>query len=143
MQSRDVPLSSEEAVSRSVDNAALLATFDQHRGLLFSVAYRMLGSVADAEDMLQETFICWQGASDEEIRNPRAYLVTIISRLCINHMQSARVQRASRADRDWNWKRSSCSGSHRRVDLHGIPGAFGKAESYRTRCIPPPRSLRV
>jgi RNA polymerase sigma-70 factor (ECF subfamily) len=70
-----------------------VATFDQHRSLLFSVAYRMLGSVADAEDMLQETFIRWQQAPDEEIRSPRAFLVTIISRLCINHLQSARVQR--------------------------------------------------
>ena len=74
-----------------------LAMFDQHRSLLFSIAYRMLGSVTDAEDMLQETFIRWQEASDseadEEIRSPRAFLVTIISRLCINHLQSARVQR--------------------------------------------------
>jgi RNA polymerase sigma-70 factor (ECF subfamily) len=70
-----------------------LATFDQYRSLLFSVAYRMLGTVADAEDMLQETFIRWQQASDEEIRSPRAFLVTIISRLCINHLQSARVRR--------------------------------------------------
>jgi RNA polymerase sigma-70 factor, ECF subfamily len=70
-----------------------LATFDQYRSLLFSVAYRMLGSVADAEDMLQETFIRWQNAPDDEIRSTRAFLVTIISRLCINHLQSARVRR--------------------------------------------------
>ncbi len=70
-----------------------LATFDQYRGLLFSIAYRMLGSVADAEDMLQETFIRWQSAAAEEIRSPKAFLVTIISRLCINQLQSARVQR--------------------------------------------------
>ena len=70
-----------------------LATFDQYRSLLFSVAYRMLGSVADAEDMLQETFIRWQLVPDAEIRSPRAFLVTIISRLCITHLQSARVQR--------------------------------------------------
>jgi RNA polymerase sigma-70 factor (ECF subfamily) len=70
-----------------------LATFDQYRSLLFSVAYRMLGRVADAEDMLQETFMRWQQAPDQEIRSPRAFLVTIISRLCINHLQSARVQR--------------------------------------------------
>jgi len=70
-----------------------LATFDQYRGLLFSVAYRMLGSIADAEDMLQETFIRWQQARDEEIRSPRAFLVTIVSRLSINHLQSARAQR--------------------------------------------------
>jgi RNA polymerase sigma-70 factor (ECF subfamily) len=70
-----------------------LATFDQYRSLLFSIAYRMLGSVADAEDMLQETFIRWQQAREEEFRSPRAFLITIISRLCINHLQSARVKR--------------------------------------------------
>src|SRR5947208_911536 len=70
-----------------------LATFDQYRSLLFSVAYRMLGSVADSEDMLQDTFIRWQQAPEEEIRSPRSFLVTVISRLCINHLQSARVQR--------------------------------------------------
>ena len=42
-----------------------LATFDQYRSLLFSIAYRMLGSVADAEDMLQETFIRWQQSAQE------------------------------------------------------------------------------
>jgi RNA polymerase sigma-70 factor, ECF subfamily len=68
-------------------------TFQQYRGLLFSIAYRMLGSVADADDMLQETFIRWQRSTAETIRSPRAFLVTIISRLCINHLQSARVQR--------------------------------------------------
>lgn len=70
-----------------------LGHFDQYRSLLFSIAYRMLGSVADAEDMLQETFIKWLELGDEEIRSPRSYLVTILSRLCINHLQSARVQR--------------------------------------------------
>src|SRR5437879_8691561 len=75
------------------DVSIRLATFDQYRSLLFSVAYRMLGSVADAEDMLQEAFIRWQQAPEEEIRSPRAFLVTIISRLCISQLQSARVQR--------------------------------------------------
>jgi RNA polymerase sigma-70 factor (ECF subfamily) len=70
-----------------------LEAFNQHRGLLFSIAYRMLGSSADAEDMVQETFIRWQQAPDTEIRSPRAFLVTIISRLSINQLQSARMQR--------------------------------------------------
>jgi RNA polymerase sigma-70 factor (ECF subfamily) len=82
----------DERDDRAAD-AARLAAFDQHRGLLFSIAYRMLGSVADAEDMLQETFIRWQRASGEEIRSPRSFLVTIVSRLCINQLQSARAQR--------------------------------------------------
>lgn len=69
-----------------------LATFDQYRGLLFSIAYRMLGTVADAEDILQEAFIRWQQTS-EEVQSPRAFLVTIVSRLCITELQSARVRR--------------------------------------------------
>jgi RNA polymerase sigma-70 factor, ECF subfamily len=79
--------------SQLAHDASRLATFDQYRGLLFSIAYRMLGSVADAEDMLQESFIRWQQAVDDEVRSPRAFLVTIITRLCINQLQSARVQR--------------------------------------------------
>jgi RNA polymerase sigma-70 factor (ECF subfamily) len=84
---------SDGAQLRDPEVSIRLATFDQYRSLLFSVSYRMLGSVADAEDMLQETFIRWQQAPDDDIRSPRAFLVTIISRLCINHLQSARVQR--------------------------------------------------
>jgi RNA polymerase sigma-70 factor (ECF subfamily) len=73
--------------------AIRLAAFDQYRNLLFSIAYRMLSSVTDAEDMLQETFIRWQQSAEQDVRSPRAFLVTIISRLCISHLQSARVQR--------------------------------------------------
>lgn len=76
-----------------MEETVRLAVFEQYRGLLFSIAYRMLGTVSDAEDMMQETFIRWHESREEEIRNPRSYLVTIISRLCINHLQSARVQR--------------------------------------------------
>jgi len=70
-----------------------LATFNEYRSLLFSIAYRMVGTVADSEDMLQDAFIRWQQAPRDEIRSPKAFLVTIVSRLCINHLQSARVQR--------------------------------------------------
>ena len=70
-----------------------LAHFEEHRRFLFSIAYRMLGSVVDAEDMVQEAFLRWRQASDEEITSPRAYLATIITRLCINHLNSARVKR--------------------------------------------------
>jgi RNA polymerase sigma-70 factor (ECF subfamily) len=67
--------------------------FQQYRSLLFSVAYRMLGTRADAEDMLQETYLRWQKVSEAEIRDPRAFLVTVITRLCINQLQSARARR--------------------------------------------------
>jgi len=72
---------------------ARLEAFRRYRGLLFSIAYRMLSSVADAEDILQEAYIRWQGATAAEIRSTRAFLVTIVSRLCINHLESARVRR--------------------------------------------------
>src|SRR6266403_1264216 len=85
--------SSREELQLDPGASIRLATFDQYRSLLFSIAYRMIGSVADAEDMLQETFIRWQQGSNGDIRSPKAFLITIISRLCINHLQSARVQR--------------------------------------------------
>ena len=53
----------------------------------------MLGSVADAEDTLQEAFIRWEHASPVDVDSPKAWLVTIVTRLCINHQQSARVLR--------------------------------------------------
>src|SRR6478672_2952255 len=70
-----------------------LASFTEHKGLLFSIAYRMLGGVMDAEDMVQETFLKWQAADHEKINSPKAWLSTVTTRLCINHLKSAHVQR--------------------------------------------------
>jgi RNA polymerase sigma-70 factor, ECF subfamily len=70
-----------------------LDLFQEHRDLLFGIAYRMLGTVMDAQDMVQETFLRWQRTSLDEVKSPRAWLTTIITRLCINHLKSARVQR--------------------------------------------------
>jgi RNA polymerase sigma-70 factor (ECF subfamily) len=67
--------------------------FDQHRGLLFAIAYRMLGSATDAEDIVQEAFVRWLLAGDEKVQSPKAYLATIVTRLCINQAESARAQR--------------------------------------------------
>jgi RNA polymerase sigma-70 factor (ECF subfamily) len=67
--------------------------FDEVRPLLFSIAYRMLGSVMDAEDIVQDAYVRWQEASDADVRSPRAYLATIVTRLCLNQLRSARVQR--------------------------------------------------
>src|SRR5689334_4990513 len=75
------------------DASDRLAAFEPHRRLLFSIAYRMLGTVADAEDVLQDAFVRWQRASATEVRSPKAFLVTVVSRLCINQLQSARVRR--------------------------------------------------
>src|SRR5260370_23151272 len=87
------PLAPTRLTPVPADAKARAEVFNQHRGLLFSIAYRMLGSSADAEDMVQETFIRWQQTSGVDIHSARAFLVTIISRLCINHLQSAPVQR--------------------------------------------------
>ncbi|HET9496616.1 MAG TPA: RNA polymerase sigma-70 factor [Chloroflexia bacterium] len=68
-------------------------TFNQHRGLLFSIAYRMLGSAADAEDVLQDAFLRWQNAPEAEVRSPRSYLTAVVTRLSIDELRSARARR--------------------------------------------------
>ncbi len=68
-------------------------SFSQHRGYLFGLAYRMTGSAADADDLVQETWLRWQRAETDEIRTPRAFLTTVLTRLAISHMQSAQVRR--------------------------------------------------
>ena len=67
--------------------------FETYRRYLFSIAYRMLGSAMEAEDMVQETYLRFLAAEVEEIENPKAYLSTIITRLCLDQLKSARVQR--------------------------------------------------
>jgi RNA polymerase sigma-70 factor (ECF subfamily) len=69
------------------------AAFEAHRDLLFSIAYRMLGSATDAEDLVQETFLRWQEAEATDVKSPKAFLSTVITRLCINHLKSARTRR--------------------------------------------------
>lgn len=67
--------------------------FTEYRPLLFSIAYRMLSSAVEAEDAVQETFLRWQTAAEAEVRSPRAYLSAVVTRLCIDHLRSARAQR--------------------------------------------------
>ncbi len=77
--------------SRGAPNPAEL--FEAHRPLMFGIAYRMLGSSADAEDIVQEAYLRFQRSNVDEIQSPRAFLGTIVTRLCLNQLQSARVQR--------------------------------------------------
>ena len=67
--------------------------FSSTRPLLFSIAYRMLGSVTDAEDLVQDAFVRWLEAPEAEVHAPRAYLATIVTRLAINQLQSAQSRR--------------------------------------------------
>ncbi|AFY91020.1 RNA polymerase sigma-70 factor [Chroococcidiopsis thermalis] len=69
-----------------------LEIFNQYRPLLLAIAYRMLSSVADAEDMVQEAWLRWQTA-EATVRSPKSYLSQLIARLCIDRLRSARVQR--------------------------------------------------
>lgn len=72
---------------------ATLNEFESHRRALFGIAYRMLGSVSEAEDIVQEAWLRWQAADPQEVHSPRAYLTTVVTRLCLDHLKSARVQR--------------------------------------------------
>lgn len=69
----------------------------QHRSLVFAIAYRMLGSAADADDAVQETFLRWHRArqNGETIHSPKGWLTTTISRICLDQLRSARVKRES------------------------------------------------
>jgi RNA polymerase sigma-70 factor, ECF subfamily len=67
--------------------------FEQSRRRLFGLAYRMLGSKADAEDMVQEAYLRWHQAPADEIRSPEAWLVTVVTRLCIDRLRSAASER--------------------------------------------------
>jgi RNA polymerase sigma-70 factor (ECF subfamily) len=69
--------------------------FESYRPLMFSIAYRMLGSITDAEDMVQQAYLRYQSAVSDEIVSHKAFLSTVITRLCLNHLQSAHVQRES------------------------------------------------
>jgi RNA polymerase sigma-70 factor (ECF subfamily) len=74
-------------------NRDAAASFDPLRPRLTRVAYRMLGSVADAEDMVQEAFIRWLGADRSTVREPEAFLRRTVTRLCLDQLKSARHRR--------------------------------------------------
>ncbi|MFC9618656.1 RNA polymerase sigma-70 factor [Streptomyces sp. NPDC056930] len=67
--------------------------FEDHRPVLTGVAYRMLGRIADAEDVVQEAWLRWSSASREEVREPRAFLVRITTRLAIDRLRQVQSRR--------------------------------------------------
>ena len=67
--------------------------FDELRPLLFSIAYRMTGARADAEDAIQETYMRWQAADRAPIQSPKAFLTTVISRVCLDLLKSSHRKR--------------------------------------------------
>lgn len=75
------------------DHEGAAASFDPLRPKLIRVAYRMLGSVADAEDAVQEAFVRWMGTDRSAVREPEAFLRRTVTRLCLDQLKSARHQR--------------------------------------------------
>lgn len=72
-----------------------VAVFLEYRPLLRGVAYRMLGSASEAEDIVQEAYLRWAAVPDRTADNPRAYLTTAVVRLCLDQLRSARARRES------------------------------------------------
>jgi RNA polymerase sigma-70 factor (ECF subfamily) len=73
--------------------AASVATFEALRGRIFGLAYRMLGSRADAEDIVQDTYVRWHGAALKRIESPEAWLVTTATRLAIDRLRRLKTER--------------------------------------------------
>ena len=67
--------------------------FNTDRPLLFSIAYRMLGSASDAEDVLQDAWLRCRGTDPSTIRSPKAFATTVVTRLCLDRLKSARTTR--------------------------------------------------
>jgi DNA-directed RNA polymerase specialized sigma24 family protein len=91
--------------------------FVAHRSLLFTVAYEMLGSAADAEDVLQESWLRWAGVDRPRVRDPRAYLIRVVTRQALNRL---RTLSRSREDYVGEWlpeplrsRRRSCGSTAR------------------------------
>ena len=72
-----------------------VVTFELHRRRLTGLAYRMLGSLSEAEDIVQDAYLRWHAAERGRVDNPRAYLSRTVARLCLDHLKSARVRRTS------------------------------------------------
>src|SRR5215467_3300666 len=71
----------------------MVESFETYRTYLFAIAYRMLGSAMDAEDMVQETYLRYQSTPKDSIGSLKAFLTTIISRLCVDQLHLARRKR--------------------------------------------------
>ena len=67
--------------------------FEAHRGLMFAIAYRMLGTIADAEDAVQDAWLRWSAAPRADVADPRAYLARVITTTALNRLRSARSRR--------------------------------------------------
>ena len=92
-----VPAPADMAVRTRVSSASAMsnpaASFEPYRRRLLGLAYRMLGSMADAEDAVQETYLRWHAADRDKVSDPRAFLMTTTTRICLDMLTSARARR--------------------------------------------------
>lgn len=80
-------------MNESMQKGTQAEAFERYRVLLFSIAYRMTGSASDAEDLVQEAYLRYQASNIEQIASLKAYLTTIITRLALDYLKSARLAR--------------------------------------------------
>jgi RNA polymerase sigma-70 factor (ECF subfamily) len=99
--------------------------FEEHRSLLLGVVYRMLGTAADAEDLVHDTYLRWRETDLAGVRSPRNYLITVATRLAIDYLRSARVRRESYTGQ---WLPEPLGGSY----LPEVVGNIELAESLQT-----------
>nr|WP_328743220.1 RNA polymerase sigma-70 factor [Streptomyces caniferus] len=81
------------AERRPAERRPAEACFTEHRPLLFTIAYEMLGSTADAEDVLQESYLRWSAVDPATVEHPRAYLVRVVTRQALNHLRAVKARR--------------------------------------------------
>ena len=124
------------------DAPGSVTAFEPHRAFLSGLAYRMLGSVAEAEDVVQDAFLRWREVDRAAIAEPRAYLARVVSRLCLDRLKSAR-QRARSTSAPGCPSRSSPSPRRRSPMIFGRVAARARAPvAPRARGVPAPRRLR-
>lgn len=116
----------------------MLEEFENHRSLLFAIAYRMLGSIAEAEDAVQDAFLRIRDVRIEDIRTPKAYLTTIVTRLCLDRLKTAQHQRETYIG-PWLPEPIVTDDSFERAELHeSITMAF---LALLERLSPPERAV--
>ena len=113
-----------------------LEMFAEHRPVLLGIAQRMLGNAADAEDVLQETYVRWQKSSKAEIQYPLAFLITIATRLCLNHLDRAHV-RHEHCSTDTASPELLAAPALNPADNAALADALDGAFSVMIRCLSP------
>ena len=125
------------------------ASFEPYRRRLLGLAYRMLGSIADAEDAVQETYLRWHAADRDKVSDPRAFLMTTTTRICLDMLTSARARREEYVG-PWLPEPVVDTASARARQPHGAGRGFvhsaaldaGPAVAARAGCLPAARRVR-